>query len=407
MSQLDELMAEVAATQRAELERLQLESEIVRRLSAPGSGRRQAAAPARASFFARPLGLVLGSAAVAAVVAALWMHGDGQRADAPATPAPGLAFHVDGVGRPGQAGDLLEAGAGHTLAATFSDGSEVVVAAGTRARVVTLDPRGASIALERGRLDVHVVHRAETRWRVTTGAYQVRVTGTRFAVIAPAGDDALVVRMTEGSVEVSGPGGVTSVRAGEELHAGPTGFTVAAPSTPAATAPAISPASAPSSVEATRASAPPRDWRALAKRARYEESLAAAVAGNFGAACGELSAADVMLLGDVARLAGDVSRAEQAYGRALNRFPRLDRPAFALGLLAFEGRHDYKAAAAWFSRYLREHPSGPLATEASGRLIEALQQDGEATRARAAAATYLRQHPDGAHAALARSLVGS
>lgn len=403
MTQLDELMAEVAATQRAELERLHLEAEIIRRLNAPADGRRKPAASARASFFARPLGLVLGSAAVAVVTvvgAALWMRAGAPRDSAPvASSTAGLAFVVDGASA-GRAGDLLEASAGHPLAATFSDGSELVLAAGARARVVTLDPRGASIALERGRLDVHVVHRAETRWRVTAGAYQVRVTGTRFAVIAPAGDDTLVVRMTEGSVEVSGPGGVTSARAGDELHAGPTGFTFGAPEAP------VAPVAPAPSVEAPRASVAPRDWRALAKRARYDESLAAAVAGNFGAACAELSAADVMLLGDVARLAGDVPRAEQAYGRALTRFPKLDRPTFALGVLAFEGRHDYRGAATWFSRYLREHPSGPLATEASGRLIEALQQAGELARARAAAATYLRQHPDGAHAALARSLVG-
>ena len=132
--------------------------------------------------------------------------------------------------------------------------------------------------------------------------------------------------------------------------------------------------------------------------------MAAAVAGNFGAACGELSAADVMLLGDVARLAGDATRAEQAYGHALARFPKLDRPAFALGVMAFEARRDDRAAATWFTRYLREHPTGPLATEASGRLLEALQRGGETARARAAATTYLRQHPDGPHAALARSL---
>jgi TolA-binding protein len=205
-------------------------------------------------------------------------------------------------------------------------------------------------------------------------------------------------------VEVTGPAGVTSVRAGQELRADRTGFTVGATEAPAVTPPPS--ASAPATpAEALRpSSAPARDWRALAKRARYDESLAAAVAGNFDAACGALSAADVMLLGDVARLAGDATRAEQAYGRALARFPKLDRPAFALGVLSFEARHDYRAAATWFARYLREHPSGPLATEASGRLIEALQSGGDSARARAAATTYLRQHPDGAHAALARSL---
>ena len=414
MSHLDELMAEVAATQRGQLQHLGLEPELARRVEAatrPAPTRRVS------------MGLALAGLAIATAGVALWVSGslrdNTERAAAPAPSGPPLAFVVSGLpgaraGHPGQVGEILEADANQPLAATFSDGSEVVVAAGARARVVALEAKGAAIALERGQVDVHVVHRAETHWQVTAGAYRVRVTGTRFAVLLNPSADGLTVQLTEGSVEVTGPGGAANVSAGQELRAGPGGFSFApAPSTTTADeAPAKGvrraedgPAPGPSELPRVDAAVvPARSWRGLARRARYDEALAAAVAGDFSAACGGLSATDVMLLGDVARLAGDVTRAEQAYGRALARFPKLERPAFALGLVAFEARRDYRGAASWFTRYLREHPSGPLASEASGRLLESLQRAGETARARAVATTYLRQYPDGAHAALARSL---
>ena len=62
------------------------------------------------------------------------------------------------------------------------------------------------------------------------------------------------------------------------------------------------------------------------------------------AECARLGADDLVLLGDVARLAGDLDRAEEAYRLARRRFPDADRPIYALGLIAFEGRHNYKLA---------------------------------------------------------------
>ncbi len=151
------------------------------------------------------------------------------------------------------------------------------------------------------------------------------------------------------------------------------------------------------------------DWRGLAARAQYRESLAAAVAelngGGWTAGCARLGADDLVLLGDVARLAGDLSRADEAYQSARRRFPSADRPTFALGLIAFEGRHDYGAAAGWFEAYLRRYPRGALAREAAGRLLESRLKAGDDAAARAAATTYLRDFPGGPHAELARRTV--
>ena len=43
--------------------------------------------------------------------------------------------------------------------------------------------------------------------------------------------------------------------------------------------------------------------------------------------------------------------------------------AFTLGRIAYD-RRDYREAARWFATYLREEPSGSVAREAAGRLIE-------------------------------------
>jgi TolA-binding protein len=124
------------------------------------------------------------------------------------------------------------------------------------------------------------------------------------------------------------------------------------------------------------------------------------------AECARLGADDLLLLGDVARFAGDLDRADEAYRIARRRFPEADRPTFALGLIAFEGRHDYPAAAGWFASYLRSFPHGPLAREAAGRLLESRLKAGDLSGAREAAQSYLRAFPDGTHAALAKRTVG-
>jgi tetratricopeptide (TPR) repeat protein len=160
-------------------------------------------------------------------------------------------------------------------------------------------------------------------------------------------------------------------------------------------------------VVATRAGTPTGgDWRVQAARAEYHEALAAAVLEGWRAECARLGADDLVLLGDVARLAGDLDRAEEAYRSARRRFPDADRPIYALGLIAFEGRHNYKLAGDLFGSYLRSFPRGPLAREAGGRLIESRLKAGDDLEARRAASSYLRDFPGGPYAALARRTVG-
>jgi hypothetical protein len=347
------------------------------------------------------------------------------------------------AGANGEIGAALVAPAASPLDVRFSDGSAVTIPPRAAAHVDALDRDGATVAIEAGTLEVSVIHRAHTRWQVRAGDYRIQVTGTRFAAGWDRASHALTVTMHEGSVLVTGPGLEEPVRVvtGQRLRASASGADLGLENEPAAAAappvdraPAVAgpevappPTLAPPSAEiappaergpapharrvepvAAHAAPPPSgaDWRAEAARAQYREALAAAVLEGWRAECSRLGADDLVLLGDVARLAGDLDRAEEAYRSARRRFPESDRPTFALGLIAFEGRHNYKQAGDLFASYLRSFPRGPLAREAAGRLIESRLKAGDDAQARQAAATYLHDFPGGPHAALAKRTVG-
>jgi len=478
MSAVEELMKEVAAAQRNDLRRIDIESEVKHLVAA-----RMVEGTAKSRVETRTWRWVSLGTAAAAVAAVLLVAVSLHR-------SPFLTFSIDAPGHFGQTGDLLAPPAGQAMAAVFSDGSRVVVGDNSHARIDSVDANGATVTLDDGHLDASIVHRPQTRWEVHAGDYRIRVTGTRFSTVWSRRDHALTVRLFEGSVVVTGPGMAASgarVRAGHVLHASSRGATLAlaepaapapqivpladthmvepaAPEPMAAPAEALEPASAPeASLAPVAPEAPPAavapsarvhrwmasratgtraaasamapapssapapgmapapsaaaplpgapvpmatTWRALARRAQYHQALTLALAEGFDRDCDQLRGDDLVLLGDVARLGGDVRHADQAYRAALRRFPDLDRPAFALGVMAFESRHDYRDAASWLSRYLHDHPSGPLATEAAGRLLEAWDLAGETVRAREAARSYLRDHPTGPHRALAQRLAG-
>ncbi len=482
MTGVEELMKEVAAAQKSELRRMDIESEVKHLVAA-----RMVEGKAKSQVETRTWRWVSLGTAAAAVAAVLLVAVLLNR-------NPFLTFTIDAPGRFGQTGDLLAPPAGQAMAAVFSDGSRVVVGDSSHARIDSVDANGATVTLDDGHLDASIVHRPQTRWEVRAGDYRIRVTGTHFSTAWSRREHALTVRLYEGSVVVTGPGMAASgarVRAGHVLHANAQGATLAlaepeatapqvvpigdprtaepeAPTSPEpaiapaeviepaggpalapiapeappavvgavvgsssrvhrwvtsraaagshaapqmvpahATAPAPSGAPAPSMAPLPGAPVPmATTWRALARRAQYHQALTLALAEGFDRDCDQLRGDDLVLLADVARLGGDLRRADQAYRAALRRFPDLDRPAFALGVMAFESRHDYRDAASWLSRYLHDHPSGPLATEAAGRLLEAWDLAGETTRAREAARNYLRDHPAGPHKALARRLAG-
>ena len=164
----------------------------------------------------------------------------------------------------------------------------------------------------------------------------------------------------------------------------------------------------PAPASAEPAAPAPASWRDLAREGKSKDAWAAAEAEGLDQLLATLSAAELLQLADLARLAGRGSEARRVYGVVRDRFAGSDAAAaaaFHLGRMSFDGSGAYAQAARWFSTYLAERPGGAFAPEATGRLMESLERSGDHAGAQRLAAQYLERWPRGAHAALASSLV--
>jgi len=328
----------------------------------------------------------------------------------------GLAFSLSACAAAGvvvalRAGNPREVrtGLGESRVLSFPGGSEVRLGPDTDLRLASSTEDGARVHLElrRGIVDVHVVHRDGTSWQVEAGGRVVHVVGTRFREAWDGTSRTFSVEMQEGTVEVTGAGlsSPQRLRAGESLRARDGETTLATRALAAAPAKDENPAPGVARAPSPRESAPsvqegPR-WRELARQGSFKEALRTAFREDTFGHTARLGARDLILLGDVARIAGQPARAERVYREAALRFPSADAAIFSLGLLAFDAQHQYANAARWFATYVARYPTGDLAREAAGRLIEAEARGGRPARAEAAARSYLARYPTGPHARLA------
>lgn len=336
----------------------------------------------------------------------------------------------------------------------FSDDSRLRLSEGARARVAELGREGLRLSLESGHLDADITPHQGYRWVIAAGPHRVTVLGTAFSVDWSPEAHRLEVRVSRGKVQVTdadhpeGDGATRVLVAGDQLiiepPAGATAGSAAssdAPSpvvsvdddlareeprratqaerapvragepalrgrTEAAPVPGPVATQPPASAD-TRAPADSR-WRDLAKAGRYREALTAARDVGIDGLVRGAAVSDLLLLADSARLGGDPGIAERALLSIRQRFPEhpnANVAAFSLGRLASEARGDQRAAIKWFQTYLRANPSGGLAEGARGRLLTAHLQAGDRVAARAAAKDYLKHHPSGRHASVARSLL--
>lgn len=355
----------------------------------------------------------LGVALSVAASAALWL----------AWPTSSeLAFTI-GDGQRAHAGTFVAAPADRELPLRFADGTRFALAAGTSARVASLDAQGAHLVLEKGRAVAAVVHRPDSRWRIDVGPFQVAVVGTRFDVSWDAATRVMELKLDQGAVRVSG--GLISealeVRAGQRLRAFAddarvelSGGNEEARPTPEPSAESGQPKTAAldSATNAPAAAAPAVSssngtpvWRTLAAAGKFRDALAAAEQAGFEAECRRGSGADLLALADAARLSGSAARAEQAYTAARGKLPGGGRASYGLGLVAFDQRGDFVRAANYFEAYLREQPGGALRAEATGRLMEAWQRAGRLSEAREVAQQYLARYPQGPQTARAKQLL--
>lgn len=343
---------------------------------------------------------------------------------------PALSFTVGAARDPGAVGQWVAPDGDSPLDLSFSEGTVVTLAPGARTRVTEATQRGASLVIERGAIHAAVKHREEdTQWSFSAGPYKVRVTGTTLDAHWDPTTETFELTMLEGSVLVSGPRlpSGRAVVAGERLVATPTGMELragavarveasASPSSssppPTASeastaAPSAAPSSASSAIVAAAdpsATADDGGWRALMRAGKYKDAMEAAERAGFSAEAGRASAKDLMALADTARFAGRPERAKEALLAMRRRFGSRGTTAFLLGKISADQLRSPGDAITWFEIYLQEEPGGALAEQALGRILEMKKRDAGA--ARLVAERYLARYPNGAYAALARSLTG-
>jgi transmembrane sensor len=311
----------------------------------------------------------------------------------------------------------------------FSDGSEVTLSQGSRARLATLDSTGAHLVLESGAADVKVIPNHGAKYRLSLGPFAVDVTGTRFEVGFRPSDEHFTLTLREGKVVVSGCvlGEGRTLLAGESLNASCRAGHFEISAAPAvrvgvAAAPAQvqSPAAAPAAPEAPAAASesagvPAQNaapaapsWQNLAKQSRFADAYSLVASDGFESAVSKASLAELALLGDTARFAGRPVDALSAYQALRSRAAgsaSAKQAAFSIGRVHFDQRAAYAEAARWFRTYLAEQPGGPFAREAEGRLMESLARSGDRAGARTAAERYVEKYPSGPHARVARQLL--
>jgi transmembrane sensor len=271
------------------------------------------------------------------------------------------------AGRPSTvAGATVEAPAEpETL--TLADGSRAVLDPRSKLTLLTMRPELVRVALERGGVDLDVVHADGKEFVVLARGYEIRVLGTRFSVRL-ADDPLVVVEVVRGRVRVTRAGQQGDARvldAGEIWSAGRT-----APE-PALAPPAVAPG--PKQAPSARPRAP---------------------AGEYA---GE-SAPQLLARAEAFRAANDPLAAARALDalRARHRGdPRAGLAAFELGRLRLDRLGDPRGAAEAFDDALSLAPVAPFREDAQARLVEAYAASGERERCLEAQAAYLSRYPGG------------
>lgn len=293
------------------------------------------------------------------------------------------------AGQAGTVGAWVSATPARPLPLRFSEGTQVSLSQGSRARVTDVTRGGARIELERGSFDAQVVHLPGTSWSFAAGPFEVAVTGTQLGVSWTPDTGQFELSVASGSVLVKGPfiQGQQAVQAGQVCRVDVTRRLMQLGQITAERAATSANAAAAAPAEASAAPAP--------------APVSAAPASSSSSGAVPVASVDSLLeAARAARLAGRPAEERAALLACRKRAPgqpAAAQAAYLLGRASAAGE-----AAGWFETYLREQPRGLLAREAAGRLIESYRAASNPSAAQTAAARYLALYPDGPHAALAR-----
>jgi FecR protein len=339
-----------------------------------------------------------------------------------------------------EANGYVRSGGDAATEVQFSDGTRVHLARGTRMSVGTPGPSGARLRLEDGQAHFEVVHRPGADWSVEAGPYRVQVTGTVFDVRWAGAIESLEIKLSAGSVRITGPqlAEPVTLKPGQRLTASlpqgqlriddkridDEGESVTAPAPPAAEPPREAPpplADEPprpvqvvKAVKAVKVSPiaesvfRPQSWPERVAKGESAAVLAEARSRALDDVIADIDGAALGALADAARYSGERQLASRILLQVRHRFagtPQAQGAAFLLGRLADDGG-DAHAALDWYRRYGAEAQRGPYAAEALGREMLAVERLSGRAAATALAREYLARFPNGTYPLQARSILG-
>jgi len=287
-----------------------------------------------------------------------------------------------------------------TARIVFSDQSEIDVEPQSNVRIVDRTSQGAHLVLENGRLDAHVIHQRKTNWTIGAGPYEVHVVGTRFEVEWHAETGSFDVRVTEGTIRLTGPTADVLVRAPQGFHV--ESQVVAPPvETASASVVAVDAGVAP---QPTIAPKPTVTWSARVAKGEFQTVVDEAERRGESDVLNRASASDLNALADAARYTGKIDLAKRTLESERTRFPKKTDATFLLGKIAEDNDHAPTKAIEYYDAYLVETPSGTYAQECLGRKMS-LERKSAPQSAKASADRYLRAYPDGSYAGVAREIL--
>jgi hypothetical protein len=299
----------------------------------------------------------------------------------------------------------------------FSDGSRVRIEPTTSARITGVSAHGAHLVLERGFLDVDVVHRTGAAWTIEAGPFEVAITGTAFSIRWDS--DELTVAMTRGSVLVKGPLATSgiSVLGGQKLAVREHEHSLSIVDQTRAPEPLehedrvarSGSAQAQGLAPRTSARGTHQSWSLRVALGDYRSVLREAEQKNLDDTLTSGPLEDLAALADAARYLRRNDIARRALVAERSRFPHSSEGHAAAFLLArlFEEEGDVLGATTGYELYLRESPRGSFAQEAMGRELALLWKRSDRTAALPVAEKYLREYPLGPYTHIARDVKGA
>jgi len=296
-------------------------------------------------------------------------------------------------------GALVES-ADTKVSVQLEDGSRVELSPRAQLRLLKNAKREVRLELRGGKARFAVAHDRSRPFKVEAGGAEIRVVGTRFELgrSREAGGERLEVAVSEGVVEVrrAGEREVRTLRAGERwsaLVSPPVApLRKPAPSDPAAAAldePELE--AAPGALDPAAEVLPEPDAQAEAERSP----------GLRGSAARERAAARVFERANLARRAGRMRDAADAYAELLARYPRDRRAglsAFELGRIRMDALSDPRGAIEALERAAAAGDTASFHEDALARMVVAYDAEGRREACRKARERYLGRYSSGVHA---------